>query len=100
MSWLWSQFVGQSGDAASGLKVFGGPHWKPATNIVSPDAPARPLPVLPPLLPVCAGPHADAPTPRTAPVTARPPNVRRLRRLASHVVPSSPGESAPEVSIR
>ena len=46
MSWLWPPAVGQAGEAASGLKLVGGPHWKPATNKVSPAAPDRPLPVL------------------------------------------------------
>ncbi len=44
MSWIWPCAVGQSGCAASGLKLLGGPHWNPATNKVSPAAPARPLP--------------------------------------------------------
>ncbi len=77
--------LGQSGEAASGLKLFGGPHWKPATNIVSPAAPARPF-ACPVLLPVCAVPHAETPRPRAAPPRARPVRVRKCRRLGVHVV--------------
>ena len=79
MNWLWAWAVGQSGEAANGLKLFGGPHWKPATNSVSPAAPARPF--CPVLLPVCAVPHAETPRPRAAPPRARPVTVRKCRRL-------------------
>ena len=71
LRWCLRTFVGQSGEAASGLKLFGGPHWKPATNSVSPAAPARPF-ACPALLPVCAVPHAETPRPRAAPPRARP----------------------------
>src|SRR4029453_7078178 len=99
MSWLWPWAVGQSGDAARGLKLLGGPHWKPATNNVSPAAPARPLPELLSLFPVSAVPQPDAPTPRSAPVTARPPNVRKLRRLANQATLATVKGAAPGVPI-
>src|SRR4029453_8166856 len=98
MSWLWPWAVGQSGDAASGLKLLGGPHWNPATNNVSPAAPARPLPELLPLFPVCAVPHPAAPTPNTAPLAARPVSARKCLRLANHLTFSSSGGSAIEDS--
>src|SRR5829696_8676179 len=85
--WFDGLLVGQSGTGASGLKVLGGLHWKPATNIVSPAAPARPF-AWPALLPVCAVPQADAPRPRAAPPRARPVKVRKRRRLEVQLVPN------------
>src|SRR5215211_9472001 len=94
--WFDGLLVGQSGTGASGLKVLGGLHWKPATNIVSPAAPARPF-AWPALLPVCAVPQADTPRPRAAPPRARPVKVRKFRRLGVHVVLQS--APLPAVSI-
>src|SRR5215211_3797644 len=88
--WFDGLLVGQSGTGASGLTVLGGLHWKPATNIVSPAAPARPFAWPPVLLPVCAVPQADTPRPSAAPPTARPVKVRKFRRLGVQLVRQSP----------
>src|ERR1700710_380931 len=82
MNWLCREAVGHCGVAPTGLKLVGGPHWKPATKNVSPEAPGRPFaPPVPALLPVCAVPQAVAPRPIRLPPTARPATERKRRRL-------------------
>src|SRR5690242_1652294 len=82
MSWLCRPAVGHWGVAPTGLKLVGGPHWKPATKKVSPEAPGRPWAAPSPvLLPVWAVPQPVAPTPTRAPPTARPDRERKRRRL-------------------
>jgi len=83
--------AGQAAVGDSGLKVAGGPHWKPAISRLSPVAPARPLPTWPllptpslasvppvaPVEPVLAfGAHAA----RARPPIARPPILMNERR--------------------
>src|ERR1700710_2958252 len=85
MNWLCREAVGHCGVAPTGLKLVGGPHWKPATKNVSPEAPGRPLAVPPSvLLPVWAVPQPVAPTPMSAPPMARPLRDRKRRRLVPH----------------
>src|SRR5215210_4110024 len=85
MNWLCRAAAGHWGVAPTGLKLVGGPHWKPATNRVSPDAPGRPFEVPPwVLLPVCAVPQPVAPTPIRAPPMASPVSERKRRRLVPH----------------
>src|ERR671917_871797 len=77
----WRCAVGQAGVGANGLKLVGGPHWKPAMNRVSPAAPARPWASPPWLRPVWAVPQPVAPTPINVPPTAMAERLRKRRRL-------------------
>src|SRR5215203_1766587 len=96
MYWGWRTAVGKAGVGARGLKLDGGPHWKPATNNVSPAAPARPC--WEPAScwrPVCAVPQPAALVPNKAPPTAIAARPRKRRLLVSEPLtkPASVGSA-------